>query len=71
MILRRIADVAKVPGNSMAGFWGDDNAWTATWRRRGGRGKILLSGGFPSTKRGGHNPSLDNSHPDVLLWCLF
>ena len=31
MILRRIADVAKVPGNSMAGFWGDDNAWTAAW----------------------------------------
>lgn len=58
MILRRIADVAKVPGNSMAGFWGDDNAWTATWRRRGGEGEDLVKWGISKYKKGGAQPLL-------------
>ena len=30
-MVRRIPDLPKVPGDPMAGFWGDDKAWTAAW----------------------------------------
>ena len=32
VMVRRIPDLPKVHGDPMAGFWGDDKAWTVAWK---------------------------------------